>query len=267
MGITNRTDITAAMKAWMQTLTQSRKLAVEPRPVLLDSVGDMVSALRQKQIDVLAAPSDEFFAVEKLIPLSRPYSTRVGGRMTEQYVLLVRSDRGFKGLKELRGETLLVLEQSRNALAPVWLDCALLEQHLPASERFFGRVTRTGKLNLTVLPVFFKQAGAALVNRRNFEAAVELNPQLAKELCILAASPWLIPELTSYRSDTSRIVAENYLKEAEQLTSTPAGRMILDMFQIEGVSEVKEGELAETRAFLAAYAKLKAEWERKGAAP
>jgi len=266
-GNTNRTDWTAAMKAWMQTVTQTRKLAVDLDPILLDSVEDMVSALRRKQIDLLAAPTDEYLIVEKVVPMSRPFATEVGGKLTEEYVVLVRGDRGFKGLKDLRGETLLVLEASRNALAPLWLETELLRLRLPVGDRFFGRITRVTKPSLGIVPVFFKQAAAALVNRRNFETAAELNPQLGEELRILATSPDLIPLMTSYRMDVARIVADNYLKEAQQLKTSASGRMILNLFQIDGLTEVPEPLLAETRSLVAEHAKLKKEAERKGGAP
>lgn len=266
-GNTNRTDWTAAMKAWMQTVTQTRKLAVDPNPILLDSAEDMVTALRQKRIDILAAATDEYLVVEKAVPMSRPFATEVGGRLTEKYVVLVRGDRSFKGLKDLRGETLLVLETSRNALAPLWLETELLRQRLPVGEKFFGRITHVSKPSLGILPVYLKQATAALVNRRNFETAAELNPQLGEELRTLAVSPELVPEMTSYRLDVARIIAENYIQEAVQLKTSASGRMILNLFQIDGLAEVPESLLAETRSLVAEHAKLKKEAERKGGAP
>lgn len=267
MGSTNRTDVSAAMKAWMQSVTRERNLGVDPAPIILDSVADMITILRLKQIDVLAAPSDEFLLVDKAVPLSAPFASKVGGSMGEQYVLLVRGDRNSRNLKDLVGETLIVLDHPRNALALPWLETELARNRLPASARFFGRVAHVGKLNLAILPVFFKQAGVALVSRRNFETSGELNPQLAKEVQVLASSPELVPSLTAFRLDAAPVVVENYLKEAGKLGESPAGRLILNLFQIEGVVELRESDLVGTRALLAEYARLKLPAEQKGAAP
>jgi ABC-type phosphate/phosphonate transport system substrate-binding protein len=267
MGNTNRADVTAAMKAWLQTVTRERNLIVDTYPEVFDSVGDMANALRHERIDVIIVPTDQFVLLEKIVPLSSQFASKVNGKISEQYVVLVQKDRPYKTLKDLRGETIIEMDHPRNSLAPLWLDAELLRNRLPVAARFFGKVTHATKLNLAVLPVFFKQAGAALVSRSNFETAGELNPQLSKELRVLASSQDLIPSLTAYRVSASSIVVDNYRKEALRLGETPAGKLILDLFQTDGVMEVKESDLAGTRAFLAEYARLKTEAERKGAGP
>jgi ABC-type phosphate/phosphonate transport system substrate-binding protein len=264
IGNANHADVQAAMKVWLMTVTRDINLTVDPYLVVYDSPGAMQEALRQKQVDVITAGTDEFLAIEKAVPMSRTFAPVVHGRTTEQYVLLVARSRGFQGLADLRGQPLLVLDSPRNALAPLWLDTELMRSRLPPCARFFGKVTHATKLNLAILPVFFKQAGAALVSRNGFETAGELNPQLTRELYALAVSPELIPSLTSYRLDGNPLVVENYQKQAGRLGGTPAGKLILDLFQIDGIVEIKDADLAPTRAFLAEYARLKAEAERKG---
>jgi ABC-type phosphate/phosphonate transport system substrate-binding protein len=157
----------------------------------------------------------------------------------------------------------MVMDSPRNALAPLWLDTELMRGRFPASAKFFGRITHTSKLNLAILPVFFNQAGAALVSRGGFETAGELNPQLNRELAALETSPELVPSLTAYRADGNPQVAEKYQKEVVRLPESPAGKLILALFQIEGIAEIKDADLAPTRSFLAEWARLKAEAERK----
>ena len=272
MANTNRADVQAAMKVWMKTFAREKNLDVDPDTVVFDSLSDMADALRLKQLDVVTASTDEFLVLEKVAALPRVYAARVNGKVTEQYVLLVRDDGAFKGLGGLRGQPLVVLDSPRTTLAPIWLDTKLMRDKLPVGARFFGKVSHAGKLNLAILPVFFKQAGAALVTRAGFETAVELNPQLAKELRILAGSPDLIPSLTAYRSGGNLLVTDNYRKEAARLREDPAGKLILDLFQIEGVTELQPSDLVQTRDFLADYARLKtladrAEAGRRGTAP
>ena len=267
MGNTNRADVTAALKAWVQTVAKERHLDVDPYPEVFETVNDMANALRHDQIDVIIAPTDEFVQLEKIVPLSRYFASKVNGKISEQYVLLVHQDRPYKNLKDLRGETVIEMDHPRNSLASLWLDAELLRNNLPVAGRFFAKITHSTKLNLAILPVFFKQAGAALVSRSNFETAGELNPQLTRELRILAASPDLIPSLTAYRANANSIVVDHYQKESLRLGETPAGKLILNLFQTDGVITIKEADLTGTRAFLAEYARLKAEAERKGNGP
>ena len=55
------------------------------------------------------------------------------------------------------------------------------------------------KPSQAILPVFFKQAEAALVTRATFDTAVELNPQLGAALRTLSRSPQLIPAVAAVR--------------------------------------------------------------------
>jgi ABC-type phosphate/phosphonate transport system substrate-binding protein len=267
MGAVNRTDVKAALKVWLMSVTRERNLIVDPYPVVMDSVREMVEALQQKQVDMITAATDEFLEIEKTVPLENLFATQVGGKVSERYVLLVHGDHGPSQLKDLIGQSLIILDNPREALAPMWLDMELLHNHLPISTRLFGKITHTSKLNLAILPVFFNQATAALVDERGFETACQLNPQMAKGIRTLAISPELVPSLTAYRSDGSAVVVQNYKKEAVRLGETPSGKLILNLFQIDGIVEVKPPDLAPTRAFLHDYQRLKAEYERGGGKP
>jgi ABC-type phosphate/phosphonate transport system substrate-binding protein len=261
----NRTDIKAALKAWILSVLQERNLSVDPVPVILDSPAEMVEALRQKQIDMITAPTDQYLEVERQVPMGRRYATTVGGRIHEQYLLLVRSDDVATRLQDLAGQTLFIYDGPRNSMSSLWLDTELMRAHLPPSGRLCGKVNRTGKLDLAILPVFFRQARAAVAARSGFELACELNPQLAKELRVLARSPDLVPAITSYRIDAHLEVLENYDQTATHLRETTAGKQLLGMFQIDGVVEVQPAELAATQALVKDYQRLKAEYERGGA--
>ena len=262
LGNTNRSDVTAAMKAWMATVLKEQNVTVTPNFEVYDSLRDMVSALRQERLDVFNASMDEFLTLEKKVPCKGIFASQVHGKVTEQYVLLVHKDRAVNDLKDLRGETIVVLENPRTALAPLWLDAELMRSQLPVSSGFFGKITYVQKPNLAILPVFFKQATAALVTRAAFETVGELNPQLSRQIRILKSSQELVPGVGAYRRGANSAALELYRTQALNLGKTPAGKLILNLFQIEGVVEVKEADLASTRTFLADYARLKASASR-----
>jgi len=267
LGNANRTDVTAAMKAWMLAVTKEQGLAYTTNFKVYDSLDDLVSALRHEQLEVFNASMDEFLILEKKVPCKGIFASLVHGKMTEQYVLLVHKDRVINGLNDLRGESIAVLDHPRTSLAPHWLDAELLRNKLPISARFFGKISHVTKPNLAVLPVFFKQMAAALVTRSSFEALGELNPQLSRQVRVLRSSPELVPGVGAYPRSANSAAVELYRTQALKLGTTAAGKLILNLFQIEGIVEIKESELAETRSFLAECAKLRDAAGRKGAAP
>ena len=263
----NRTDVTAALKVWFETIAKERGIYADPHPRVFDSLADFAEALRREEIDVITAPSDEFIVLEKTVPLAGLYSTAVGGRITEEYVLLVRQDSPFRSLADLRDSRLIVLTHPSAGLAPNWLDTELLRNKLPVSARFFRGITRTSKMNRAILPVFFNQADACLATRRGFEVAGELNPQVLKALRVLAFSPPFVPGLGSYRANIPSSAADQYRQASLHLADTQTGKHILTLFQCDTFVEVSESEFAATRAFLAEYARLKAEAEREAPTP
>ncbi|MDZ7582123.1 MAG: hypothetical protein U5R30_16475 [Deltaproteobacteria bacterium] len=108
----NRNDVTAALKVWMQTVARERGIPFADEPRIFDRTEDFVAALKMGEIDIASAPSDEFLILEQAAPLAGLYSTQVGGRITEEYVVLVKTDRPWQRLEDLRGTRLLVLAAS-----------------------------------------------------------------------------------------------------------------------------------------------------------
>jgi ABC-type phosphate/phosphonate transport system substrate-binding protein len=264
MGNMNRADVTAAMKVWLQTVAKERHLDVFPTAEVFDSPEDLLNAVNQERIDVISVPMDEFILLEKRAHLVGLFASQVNHKASEQYVLLVRRDRGNLRLRDLKGETLVVLDSNRTSMAPLWLDTELLGINLPVAARFFGKVTLAQRQGPAVMPLFFKQAGAALVTRSSFELACELNPQLGKDLRVLMTSPELVPAVGAYRANANSAAVAFYRREGLRLTDSPSGRLILELFQTDGIVELKEADLAVTRAILATRARLLAQGRGKG---
>jgi ABC-type phosphate/phosphonate transport system substrate-binding protein len=267
LGESNRNDVVAAMKVWLLTVAKERNLAANPLPYVYDSIGEMESALRNGDIDVFSASMEEFLLIEKRIPSAGMFASKVNGKLAEQYVVVVRRDRRLAGLKDLRGEDLVMMDHPRATLAPLWLDAELLRNNLPLSPRYFRKITLARKPLRAILPVFFKQAGAAIVTRASFETASELNPQLARELQVLVSSQDLIPGVGGYRKGATSTTVDFYRREALRLGESPAGKLVLNLFQIDSIVEINESDLGPTRSFLAEYARLKAEAGRRKATP
>jgi hypothetical protein len=60
---------------------------------------------------------------------------------------------------------------------------------------------------------------------------------------------------------------EFYRREALRLGESPAGKLVLNLFQIDSIVEIHESDLGPTRSFLAEYARLKTDAGRKKATP
>jgi phosphonate transport system substrate-binding protein len=91
------------------------------------------------------------------------------------------------------------------------------------------------KATRVALPVFFRQADACLMTRTSFEVLGELNPQLNKQLRVLAISPELVPAGFAFRADYVSPLRAQMLTEMARLGETPAGQQILALTQAERI--------------------------------
>jgi len=231
-------DAQAALEIWIREFTKSRSLDVRSKPYILDDVDAMFNALKNKQIDVVGITPMDFIALRDRFPLEPALvALRRGALYGEQLEIVVRRDQNITGLSQLRGKRLLIHAGYMYDAEILWLSEQLYRKHLPDKDRFFSSVKEAKKVSQTVLPVFFKQADAALVSKGAFETMVDLNPQIGKELVTLDVSDRLLYGLFCFNKTLSADVKSMVIRNALNMHLTAAGKQILSLFQIDKVIE------------------------------
>jgi ABC-type phosphate/phosphonate transport system substrate-binding protein len=233
----NEDDAKAAMKVWGQTVAKERGIPTDPDTEILHGQAEILRSLRNKEVDAVGMTTTEYNAVFREVPLSPLFVKDVGGRFTDEYVLLVRKDGGVDTLADLRGHRLNYHQSPRLSLARIWLDTLLAEQGLKPTSDFAGHVTFEVKLSKAVLPVFFRQSDACVVARGEFATMNELNPQLGVQLRVLASSPELVPVVLAFRADYQPTFRQELFAGLRDLHQTPAGQQVLTIFQCERIEE------------------------------
>lgn len=229
----NVNDAKAVVKVWAQTVAKERGIPVDPEPRIMQSVDAMDKALRDGTLDALGLTSDDYRNVSRNAKLDTLFVALQNGRTNVEYLVLVRKDGNIQDLANLRGRNLACYRNPRTSLAQAWLDTSLVEQGFNVTTGFFGRVMEANKVSAAVLPVFFKQIDACLVDRGSFDTMNELNPQIGNQLKVLAVSPPLVPMVFVLRSDYSPALKARIVPALRDLHSTAAGRQVLIVFQME----------------------------------
>jgi phosphonate transport system substrate-binding protein len=252
----NENDARAAMKAWGQTISEERGIPLDPGFKIIGGVEAIAAAIRDKLIDAITLPTDEYWALRNKVSLGSIILGTKDGQSTVQLVLLVRSDSGIQRLADLRGHSLVVFQNPLTSLAPAWLETELLQHQLGLAEQFWGRTTESAKLLRVITPVFFRQADACLVTLKGFETMTELNPQIGRQLKILAQSEAVVPSLFCFRGDYLSPYREKLLQEVSRVNETPAGRQTLALFQTERLFPGDPSALANACALLNLHRQL-----------
>jgi len=230
----NVNDARAAYKVWTNELTRKFPSTVAQMvPEIFLPSEELMRGVRQGTIECFGITALEFAKVADLVD---PDSLILQDYLSEgmEYVLLVHNNSPFNKVADLRGAQLVTHFHRDMVLAPAWLGSMLAANNLPQPDHFFASQKKTDNLNQVVLPVFFHRTDAACLARRNWDTAVELNPQLGHELRFLAVSPKLVPIAIGFRRGCSpegrKILIDSILKIASQA----AGQQIVALYQSHG---------------------------------
>jgi len=227
----NENDAGAAVRVWAQVLGRDRGIPIEPAAHILHGAAEIEVALRHEEVDCLTMTAEEFWILRPYLRLDPLVVSATDGKITDEYLVLVRVDGGLDTLAALHGRSLQVLQSPRTSMASIWLDTLLAENGLERADRLCSRVVQVAKLARAVLPVFFGQVDACLVTRRGYESIRELNPQVGKQLKVLVSSPALVPAIFCFRANYESPYRERILTELDQLNLNPAGRQFMTLFQ------------------------------------
>lgn len=228
-------DAKAAVKVWAQTLVREQNIPADPEADVVTSAETIAARLRARSLDGVAMTTSEYRRLDQPAQLFDFFVAVQSGRTNVEYLVLVHRESAITNLSGLRGKQLLCHENPRSSLAVPWLDSLLQQQGLPPSPEFFTRTTRQRKVTAAILPVFFRQSDACLVDRLGFDTMCELNPQVGKQLRPLAVSPLLVPMLLCLRADYSPTIKPRILEALSRLHTSPAGQQLLTIFQFDRV--------------------------------
>lgn len=224
-------DAEAAVKVWVAATAREMSLPVTSEVDLVPDGRALARRLESGQSDLGTTTVFEYLEMEGKLAPQTIFLTDRGGVSNVQYQLLVRRDSAIQNLSDLRGADLKLLDTFETSLALPWLEVLLAEQRLGGAEGFLGRIEPASKLSAVVLPVFFGQSKACVVTRSGFETMTELNPQLGRDLRVLAQSSGLATTVMFFRRDFQPAYLDEMIHAMLGMHRSPSGRQILMLAQ------------------------------------
>nr|WP_320192149.1 PhnD/SsuA/transferrin family substrate-binding protein [uncultured Desulfobacter sp.] len=238
LGTINENDAKAAIRSWTNTLVEELGLPAIPFVSIYEDLAQIQTEIEKKQVDVVCLTTPQWFAVRDLISEDGLLAVKAGGTINEEYVVLVHRTSSANSLQDLKGKSLRVWEYSRTALSCTWLRSLMVEKGLGPADEYFSKIKWVKKINEAVLPVFFKQADACLVNLKGLDIMAELNPQIAQQVKIVEKSSPYIPVIFCFRKDYHAPIKQILLDDLQEMMDSSAGGQLLTIFQMEGMEKV-----------------------------
>jgi len=233
----NLNDARAAYKIWGEQISRNLDMKhTELLPEIFIPSGQMIQMIRAGDVDCFAITAWEY---EKVSDLLDPNYMMVEDYATNgiDYLLLVHNASQYHGLADLHGAKVTLHRHRDTLLIDAWLSCALANVNLPIAERFFESIDKRDNLNQVLLPLFFRRIPAAAITRHAFDTAVELNPQLAKDLRIIAVSPKVVGDGFFFRQGCDLQDKRQFQDALVRFKTLPAGQQCLALYQTSGFSQ------------------------------
>jgi phosphonate transport system substrate-binding protein len=255
----NENDAWASLKVYLQTIGKENGLAMEKDPLILDGTNAIARAAQLNQFDFVTLSTEEYLALEGH-GLTGPFlMTVVTNKSAEEYVLLVRQDSPVQSAEDLKAHSMVVLRDVHASLALIWLEVLCQEHGLGPAERVFTHISSAAKISQVVLPVFFGKTDACIVTRSGLDVMGEMNPQVKKQLRVVAVSPPIVPSMSCFRVGFSETQKLKILEAAENSYNTPTYKQMALIFKTGRVQRQSESALASTRDLLARYRRFQGE--------
>lgn len=250
-------DARAAIKAWTENIAKERAIRTYAEAEVVPDAESLARQCESGRADFCGTTTPEFLRVEKRLGADLLLAPSRGGSAAVEYLLLVRRDSACNRLSDLHHADLMTYDNPRASLALPWLELLLSEQGLGAPGEFFGRVESGTKLSAVILPVFFGRAKACLVTQDGFQTMAELNPQVGRELRVMARSAVLVPMVSFLRRDFTPPFRQSLITSLATLHEVASGRQVLNLVQADAVVILAPGDLDSARD-------LMLRWLRRG---
>jgi ABC-type phosphate/phosphonate transport system substrate-binding protein len=193
---------------------------------------DLKSALTSKPYDVIASTGLDFLQLREYYHLRPLAILSKTDQPTDTFVLVTRKGKTLQALERLSNRRLMFEAGGSGEIACLWLDAVLKARGLPPHQIFFNSLRTGDKPSRILLPVFFGQADACVVQESAFALINELNPQIEKQLVILDRSAGFISMLISATDRLEDWARDMVLTETARMHTYSEGRQILTIMQM-----------------------------------
>jgi ABC-type phosphate/phosphonate transport system substrate-binding protein len=254
----NTADGLAATKVWTDAIVQKRSLDIVTTSMVFENLPELEKAIKEGKVDGVTLLTREYFVLEGKIPFEPYFVSQNRGKVNEECLLLVHNRSGIQNLEELAKKNILISETARASLGKIWLENVLMGKGYASLNAFFGKVSLIRKSSQVLLPVFFQQADACLINSDAFETTAELNPQLKRDLKIIARSPFGATSVICIRTSLKPALRQILVESLRDLHVEPKGQQILTLFKVEKLLPFEPSYLESARQLIQDHSKLEA---------
>jgi ABC-type phosphate/phosphonate transport system substrate-binding protein len=257
-------DARVAMELWTRELARGMGIKSTPVTSIYKNPADLLEAVKKGDLTVVTLPAIEYLQIRNKAPMAAIIVAASDSGTARQYALIVRRDSGIKSLADLRGKTIIIPSSTKYEASHIWLHVLLMREIKQDRTLFFRQVRESSAASKAILKVFFKQADAAIVSHGALETSTVLNPQIGRELAVIAESKPLHGDITCVPNNISEKLRNSITNSALHVHETTTGKQMFTLFQIDRVIPFNPSYLSGLEELLLERDRLLAKKVKKG---
>ncbi len=228
----SRTDFQIAINFWMDKFGKPQGIE-DINTRLFDSVEKMQIAFNNSELDYIVAPPLLFVRYFDMHKVTKGIIARNITGKPYGMVILVRKE--LQSISELKNKRLVM--PGSDELAEVFLDTLVIPEFKQSYPQVFSSVHYTQKHNTVVHQLFFNQADVGVAYLESFYLMVELNPQIADKVKILANFPIDSPNYSFFHQKFPEKLRDKLIAAMIKLNKSDEAIQIFNGFMMESVLE------------------------------
>jgi len=225
-----------AMELWakeMNGIVRKGKPLLVPLFDGFETFGDLAAAAAKGRLDIGAVRPVEWLAMRSRAPMDAVLCGTTDNSVLDAVCVVTRRSGGATSLQGLRRKSVLVAPAAPGAGGILWLENELRKACQQAPKAFFRKLAVQSSGSQALLPVFFGQADACVVLKRDFSTACTLTPQLGRSLAVIRASPPVPAQMVIIvRRGLPRPLRQDIIDAGKRLHSYPSGRQIMTLLKL-----------------------------------
>ena len=250
-------DARSAIVLWVEEIGQ--KIGFQVKGRIIEEMDTITKIINTGALDLAIMSVLDYLKIKEQINAEVFFGGIYEKVKTKNYVVLVHSKNDAATIKDIKAGNLAIMQQDN--LGRLFLDTLLLRSRLQETDKFFASVIEKKKHSQAVLAVFFKRADICVVPDTVFDTMVELNPQVGKNLRIIASSQPMFDKIGLLRRDYNENNKAPVIHSALELHKTSRGKQVLMLFKMYRLAKINESDLDSVRALLDEYNRLKEDIE------
>lgn len=256
-------DIKIAVQVLSKKVAGKSSLSAESR--IYDISTEIEKDLKAKKVDLIALSPEEFIQIRAHVPLE-PVMVTVDNRGHEvELLLLVRKDSGINRVAELKNRTISLPSRTSqfSAIYHIWLESLVMKEGAGSTEGFFTSILEMRNASQALMQVFFRKADSCVISVRAYEIASELNPQISRELKVIARVGKLVGGIMAQRGNLPEEIKLKIRQALITLHEDQEGRQMFVLFQLNRLTPFRPEYMKGIEALYAEHRRLKADRVRR----